>query len=179
MYTWIDLLSIGAAMAAVTAAAAIDYKTLRIPNRLTFPFILLGLILIAVRCLTGFYIWLAALTCVVSYFFAFALWKFRLWGGGDAKLVLALFILVSPVYPALTFVIVFSLSLAIMLFFEHTAIKVLAPQKKHNMPLHGNGHLSAEDIASLCEQDGQRPMGPALLFAYLLSIAVFSVGLIP
>jgi Flp pilus assembly protein protease CpaA len=101
LYTLIDLFSIGAALAASTAAAVIDYKTLKIPNRLTFPLILLGLLLMAVRCIAGYSPWVAALTCVTAYLFAYALWKGRLWGGGDAKQVLALFIVISPAYPPL------------------------------------------------------------------------------
>ena len=179
MYTLIDLFSIGAAFVAVSAAAAIDYKTLRIPNMLTFPFIFLGLLLMAIRCIPGYPLWMAALTCVIAYLFAYALWRGRLWGGGDAKLVLALFILISPVYPALMFIIIFSLSLALVVFIEHMAIRVLSPQKKRFSTPSGRRNLSAEDIASLCDTGAQRPMGPAILLACLLSVAAFTAGLIP
>jgi len=38
----------------------------------------------------------AALTCIASYAYVYGLWKLRLWGGGDAKLVLGLFLLALP-----------------------------------------------------------------------------------
>jgi Flp pilus assembly protein protease CpaA len=120
------------------AAAAIDYRTLRIPNALTFPFILLGIALIPPRCAIP----LAGLICAVSYSFVYVLWKCGLWGGGDAKLVLALFILISPAYPPLSFIVAFSLCLALVLFAKHLLIG-----------------------------RGAGPMGPALLLAYVLSIA--------
>ncbi len=141
------MLSIGAAGVLATAAAAIDHRTLRIPNGLTFPFILLGLTLLPLRCAMAFSILLAGLICAVSYAFVYGLWRCGLWGGGDAKLVLALFLLVSPAYSPLSFIVAFSLCLALVLFAKHVLIG-----------------------------KGAGPMGPALLLAYVLSIAALGVS---
>lgn len=158
MYTWVDLLSIGAALPVVSAAAVVDYKTLKIPNRLTVPLIFTGVALMAVRCLLGFPAMIAALTCIIAYSFAYALWRGHMWGGGDAKLALALFILVSPVYPPLEFIVVFSLFLALMVLVRYLALDVPALLKKR-LP---HGLL--------------RPMGPLFLLAYLLAVTAFAVG---
>jgi Flp pilus assembly protein protease CpaA len=119
---------------------------LRIPNGLTFPFILLGLALLPLRWAMAA-MPLAGLICGVSYAFVYGLWKCGLWGGGDAKLVLALFILVSPAYSPLSFIVAFSLCLALVLFAKHLLINRNAG-----------------------------PMGPALLLAYVLSIAALGVS---
>ena len=89
---------------------------------------------------------MAGLTCAISYAFVYGLWRCGLWGGGDAKLVLALFILASPAYPPLSFIVALSLCLALVLFGKHLII--------------GRGAGS---------------MGPALLLAYALSIAAMEV----
>ncbi|HTX43747.1 MAG TPA: A24 family peptidase, partial [Methanocella sp.] len=96
-------------------AAVIDHRTSRIPNGLTLPFVLLGLALLPPRCAAA----MAGLICGVSYAFVYGLWRCGLWGGGDAKLVLGLFILVSPAYPTLLFIAAFSLCLALVLFAKH------------------------------------------------------------
>jgi prepilin peptidase CpaA len=121
-----------------TAAAAIDHRTSKIPNGLTFPFIMLGLVLLPPRCSMT----MAGLTCAVSYALVYGLWRLGLWGGGDAKLVLAMFILASPTYPPLSFIAALSLCLALVLFGKHLLIR-----------------------------RGAGPMGPALLLAYVLTIA--------
>jgi len=143
LYTWIDAFSIGAAGALALTAAAIDHRTSRIPNGLTIPFIFLGLAFLPLRCALT----VVGLVCGVSYGFVYGLWRCGLWGGGDAKLVLALFILVSPAYPPLLFIVTFSLCLALVLFAKHLLIN------------HNAG-----------------PMGPALLLAYVLSISALEVG---
>lgn len=128
-----------------TAAAVVDHRTMRIPNVLTFPFILLGLALLPLRCAMAA-IPLAGITCAVSYAFVYSLWKCGLWGGGDAKLVLALFILITPAYPPLSFIVAFSLCLALVLFTKHLLLG-----------------------------RGAGPMGPALLLAYVLSVAALGI----
>ncbi len=84
---------------------------------------------------------MAGLTCAVSYAFVYGLWKCGLWGGGDAKLVLGLFIVVSPAFPPFSYIVTFSLCLALALFARHFFISREAG-----------------------------PMGPSLLLAYILSI---------
>jgi len=176
LYTWIDILSIVTALPVVLAAAAIDYRTMKIPNWLTFPFIFLGLSLLALRCTAGFSPAIAAFTCVVAYLFVYVLWKCCLWGGGDAKLVMALFILISPVYPTFEFMVVFSLSLAAMLFLKHSLYRVLNSRTNNR---------SIKPLSATVLSSGGRtmnklsPMGPTLLMAYLVSITAFAAGLVP
>jgi Flp pilus assembly protein protease CpaA len=153
LYTWIDILCAAAALAAVMAAAVIDHKTLRIPNGLTFPFIFLGLAFMVFRCISGFSLPTAVITCIVAYLFVYVLWRGRMWGGGDAKLVLALFLLMSPAFHPLAFMAAFSLCLAITLFLEHSILRAFAVDKT------------------------PRPMGPALFLAYIIS--AFTAGLVP
>ena len=167
MFTWIDLAGIALGALSTTAAAMIDRRTLRIPNVLTFPLIIVGLVLMAFRCIEWYPLQLAALTCILSYAFAYGLWKFRLWGGGDAKLVLALFLLISPAYPPLYYIVAFSACLALVLMIKHGIYKPAA----RGTPASKGGPLSAEDIASLKELPGE-PMGPSLLAAFILSIGL-------
>lgn len=171
MYTWIDLMSIAVALAAAMAAAAIDYLTMKIPNRLTIPLIFLGIALLALRCLAGFPLPAAAFTCAVAYIFVHVLWRFHLWGGGDAKLVLALFLLLSPAYPSLEFMAVFSLVLAALLFLKHAALLALRAR---------SGCGAIEPLSALRGPPHKPdPMGPVLLLACLISIGVFTAGLVP
>lgn len=166
MFTLIDLACIALCSLFSTVAAIIDYHTLRIPNRLTFPLILSGLAVLALRCTGGYPVQLAILTCIVSYALVYGLWKCNLWGGGDAKLVLALFLLVSPAYPPLYYIAAFSLCLALVLLLKHG---VYRPAVRAGHVSKG-GPLSAEDIASLREHG--EPMGPALLIAYVSSLVL-------
>jgi prepilin peptidase CpaA len=176
LYTWIDILSIVSALLAVLAAAAIDYRTMKIPNRLTFPFIFLGLSLLVLRCLAGFSLSMAGFTCIVAYVFVYVLWKCGLWGGGDAKLVLALFILITPVYPSLKFMVIFSISLATVLFLKHSLWRALKVRRNDGFVK----PLSAMEIVSLREPlDAPSPMGPSLLVAYVIAIMAFTAGLVP
>jgi prepilin peptidase CpaA len=170
LYTWIDLLCIAVCGLASAAAAAIDHRTLRIPNRLTFPLILAGLVVMALRCACGYPVGPAVLACILSYAIVYGLWKFRMWGGGDAKLVLALFLLTSPAYPPLYFIAAFTLCLAILLLIKHGIYKP-AVRSKRAVPWTKSGPLSAEDIASLKERPGE-PMGPLLAAAYVLSVVL-------
>jgi prepilin peptidase CpaA len=171
LYTWIDLFCITIAAGTAAVAAATDYRTLRIPNRLTFPVIFGGLVIVAFRCVQGYPLPRAALTCAASYAFVYGLWKCRMWGGGDAKLVLALFILASPAYPPLYFIAAFSICLALVLILKHGVYKP-ARRTMNGRPVAAmkGGPLSAEDIASL--KEAQEPMGPALFVAYVLSIVL-------
>jgi prepilin peptidase CpaA len=133
----IDLVCIVLAGSLALAAAAIDVRASKIPNALTYPFILPGLFLLPLRCTQA----VACLTLAVSCCLVYAIWKPGLWGGGDAKLVLALVLLVSPAYPPLLFLAALSLCLAIVLFIRHLMIG-----------------------------RGPGPMGPSLLLSYLLSV---------
>ena len=167
MFTPIDVACLALGLASAMIAAVIDYRTLRIPNALTFPMILAGLILMAARCLAWYPLHHALITCVLSYVFVYGLWKCRLWGGGDAKLVLALLLLVSPAWPLLYYLAAFSACLALVLLLKHGIYRPFL----RRAPVSKGGPLSAEDIASLKEQPGE-PMGPSLLVAFASSIVL-------
>lgn len=155
----------------------IDYRTLRIPNRLTFPLILSGLALMAFRCILGYPPQFCVLVGVISYGLVYGLWKCRLWGGGDAKLVLALFLLLSPAFPPLYFIEAFLLCLAVALLIKHGVYMPARMAMGDPSPTATKGGpLSAEDIASLKERPGV-PMGPSLLFAYASSIVLLEAML--
>ncbi|WP_230742301.1 prepilin peptidase [Methanooceanicella nereidis] len=139
--TWIDLLSISLAFFCMAIAAYVDCRTMRIPNRLTLPFILSGIGLLAFRCFFGSSIIEAFLTCLISYLYVYALWRCGLWGGGDAKATLAIFLLLSPVYPPLMFMAGFSVCLSIALFTRHFLIEAIYAMVR--------GKLRAIFIASL------------------------------
>ena len=113
---WIDIGSFAVASISVLLAAIIDYRTMRIPNALTLPSIMMGLMILAMRCALGFSLLWALVICAVSYALVYALWKGGLWGGGDAKLVLAIFLLISPMYSPFYLMAVYLACLAIALF---------------------------------------------------------------
>ena len=51
----------------VLLAAIIDLRTMRIPNALTFPSIVAGIMILAMRCALGFSLLWAIAICTVSY----------------------------------------------------------------------------------------------------------------
>lgn len=132
---------------------------------------LAGLVSMTARGAAGYPAPLAFLTCLLSYAFVYGLWKCRLWGGGDAKLVLALFLLLSPVYPPLIFIVWYALCLAVILLIKHGVYwrgrAVYRASRR--------GPMSAEDVASLQERGSGKPMGPALLASYVLSVGLLTV----
>jgi hypothetical protein len=52
----------------------------------------------------------------VSYALVYGLWRGGLWGGGDAKLVLAIFLLISPMYSPFYLMAIYLACLALALF---------------------------------------------------------------
>lgn len=126
MYTtWIDAAALAISTLVMLAAAIIDYRTSRIPNVLTLPAIAAGLLLLVARCALGYSILWALATCAVSYALACALWKEGLWGGGDAKLVIAVLLLASPMYAPFVFMADFLACLALALFLRHYILGAL------------------------------------------------------
>jgi Flp pilus assembly protein protease CpaA len=113
---WIDFGSFAVASISVLLAAIIDLRTMRIPNVVTLPSIVAGLMILSMRCALGFsFLWALAI-CVVSYALVYGLWIGGLWGGGDAKLVLAIFLLISPMYSPFYIMAIFLACLALTLF---------------------------------------------------------------
>ncbi|HTY90859.1 MAG TPA: A24 family peptidase [Methanocella sp.] len=177
MFIWADIACVALGGLSAAAAAAIDRRTMRIPNRLTFPLILSGLALMMFRCMLGYPMDMAILTGVISYGLVYGLWRCHLWGGGDAKLVLALFLLLSPGYPPLYFIAAYTLCLALALLLKHGVYMPARRAMADPSPASTKGGpLSAEDIASLKEGPGM-PMGPSLLFAYVSSVVL--LGALP
>jgi Flp pilus assembly protein protease CpaA len=115
----IDLASIAIALVSILAAAFIDLRSSRIPNWLTFAMILAGAAFLSWRCLYGHPLIDALLTCVISYAFVYAFWKLGLWGGGDAKAVLGISLLVSPLFYPLMFLAIYLACLSVALFVRH------------------------------------------------------------
>jgi Flp pilus assembly protein protease CpaA len=113
---WIDLGAFAVATIAVLLAAIIDLRTMRIPNVVTLPSVAAGLVLLSVRCVLGFSLLWALAICFVSYALVYALWRGGLWGGGDAKLVLAIFLLISPMYSPFYLMAMYLAGLALALF---------------------------------------------------------------
>jgi prepilin peptidase CpaA len=127
LYTiWIDATAIAISTIAALVAAIVDYRTSRIPNALTLPAIAAGLMLMIVRCALGYSPLWALATCVISYAIAYGLWKGGLWGGGDAKLVIAMLLLISPVYAPFVFMAAFLACLALALFLRHYVLGALS-----------------------------------------------------
>lgn len=114
----IDVTSIALALLLAVAAAITDIRTMRIPNLLTIPAILLGLALLMIRCADGYPPVLAGILALLSYAYVYLIWRCSMWGGGDAKAVLSMFILVTPVFGSLYFMAAFSLCLAFTLLFR-------------------------------------------------------------
>ena len=113
---WIDIGAFAVASISVLLAAIVDFRTMRIPNALTFPSIAAGLMIMALRCAMGFSLLWALTICTVSYALVYALWRGGLWGGGDAKLVLAIFVLISPIYSPFYLMAAYLVCLALALF---------------------------------------------------------------
>lgn len=122
---WIDAISFAITSTTVVVAAIVDFKTMRIPNVLTFLAIALGLCLLLIRCALGFSLTWALVYCMVSYVLAYALWKGGLWGGGDAKLTIAILLLLSPLYAPLFYMAAFLACLAFTLFIKHFLLGAL------------------------------------------------------
>jgi len=81
------------------SAAIIDYKTRRVPNALTFPFILIGLIL------TAFINPYDYILKGVSLLLLFGIGAFNCVGLGDIKLLMALCLLWNPIYTFISYAI--------------------------------------------------------------------------
>jgi Flp pilus assembly protein protease CpaA len=149
---WIDVDALSASAVVTAAAALIDLRTMRIPNWLTLPSAAAGAALLAAECAAGYPWAAAAVTAAGSFAFVYLLWRARLWGGGDAKLVLAIFLLASPSFPPLSFMAAFLASLSVMIALRHAA-EALARRSG----------------------DRPRPLGPLLLAALPVSLGLLHI----
>ncbi len=91
----IDEFIVCLALVIAFVAAVIDVKTKEIPNWLTLPAIFLGTIAFIFE---NYSAWHLFLPFAVSFFFIWLLWRSGAFGGGDAKLLMALVALSSSVY---------------------------------------------------------------------------------
>ena len=144
-----DLLLIAVAISFTVTAAIVDSFTMRIPNWLTLPAIVVGAMILMIRCLCGYPPGLAATIFAVSLSLTYLLWLTGSWGGGDSKAVLAIFILAGPVFPSLNFLAVFTGCLALLLILRELSKRVIRPVNRE-IPI-------------------KRPMGPWLLVALIIS----------
>jgi len=106
----IDEFIIFLAISIAFVAAIMDVKTKEIPNWLTFPAIFIGIILFTLK---NYRAWYLFIPLVISFFFIWLLWRSSAFGGGDAKLLMALVALSATVYD-ITFIPHFLVMLAIV-----------------------------------------------------------------
>ena len=144
-----DLLIIAVAILFMAAVAACDVRTMRIPNWLTLPASGAGVVVLAIRCVYGYPVWLAVAMLTASLFLTYLLWLTRSWGGGDSKAFLAICLLAGPVFASLSFMTVFTGCLALLLIFREISGRVISPVK--------------------LEIRIKRPMGPWLLVAFTIT----------
>ena len=150
--TLADSLLIAMVLVFAVAAAVLDLRTMRIPNWLTLPAIGAGTLVLVIRCLYGYPIWLAAITLMVSLSLMYLLWLTGSWGGGDSKAVLAIFLLAGPVFTSLSLMVVFTCCLAFLLIVKELAGRVFGPATR--------------------EIRIKRPMGRWILAAFLISVPI-------
>ncbi|MCD6448041.1 MAG: prepilin peptidase [Thermoplasmata archaeon] len=106
----IDEFIIFLAISIAFIAAIIDVKTKEIPNWLTLPAIFIGIILFTLK---NYRAWHLFIPLMISFFFIWLLWRSSAFGGGDAKLLMALVALSATVYD-ITFIPHFLVMLAIV-----------------------------------------------------------------
>jgi len=90
------------ALAGTLIASYTDIKTKEIPNALTFSMIFVGCIICIWRIFVGNWIFIPPL--LFACFFIWLIWKAGYWGGGDAKLLIGICLLLSP-FPSMPFFI--------------------------------------------------------------------------
>ncbi len=135
-----DFLVIAMAILFTAAVAAMDLRTMRIPNWLTLPAIVAGAMVIIIRCIYGYPIWLAATILTASLSLTYLLWLTGSWGGGDSKAVMAIFLLAGPVFASLSFMAVFTGSLGLLLIFREAYGRVTRPVHREIRIKHPMGH---------------------------------------
>lgn len=106
----IDEFIIFLAISIAFIAAIIDVKTKEVPNWLTLPAIFIGIILFTLK---NYRAWYLFIPLMISFFFIWLLWRSSAFGGGDAKLLMALIALSAAVYD-ITFIPHFLVMLAIV-----------------------------------------------------------------
>ena len=89
----------------LVAAAGVDLRTGRVPNRLTLPLMAIGALYSALVLRSGWF--------VLPWAVIYAFWRFGAYGGGDAKLLMALFAFAPvPAYNKLALCLAASMGLA-------------------------------------------------------------------
>ena len=123
----------GVALAGTCIAAVIDVRTKEIPNVLTLGMIAAGAILSAGRIFLG-EPWLLMLPSMgMAVGLAWLLWRAGLFGGGDAKLMMGIALLV-PLYPGgLSFLPTFFIMLALASFVHYFIFGLVAMVRRRRV----------------------------------------------
>jgi len=119
------------ALAGTILATVVDLRTRMIPNVLTLGMMAVGGVLVAVRVMQGGP-WLLILpTVAVAVLVAWLLWRAGLYGGGDAKLVMAITLLLPLYRDGTSFLPTFFLMLAVAAFIQFYVYGLLSLLRKH------------------------------------------------
>ena len=150
-----QIISFSVAIAGSIIASYTDVKSKTIPNTLTFPMIGLGLFFSSFKIYFGKNLLLLAIL-IISYFIVYIIWRAGLWGGGDAKLVLAIMLLISPF--SNMFVSYFFISIALVLLIHFFIFGLMEEIRRKE--------VIKFSIMVLC-------MLSSALFAYFISLHFF------
>lgn len=123
------------AVAGSIAAAAIDVRTREIPNALTLGMMAAGVALSAARILTCDPWLLIVPPAAFAVALSWLLWRAGLFGGGDAKLMMAI-VLLLPLYPdGASFIPTFFVMLGVAAFIHFYLFGLVAVLRRRRMPL--------------------------------------------
>ncbi len=121
------------AVAGVIAAAVIDVRTREIPNVLTLGMMTAGAALSILRIMMGEPWLLIALPAGLAVALSWLLWRSGLFGGGDAKLVMAVALLL-PLYPdGTSFLPTFFVMLGVAAFIHFYLFGLVVLLRRHRV----------------------------------------------
>jgi Flp pilus assembly protein protease CpaA len=159
----IDESSIMVAFILLLIATYTDLQCMRIPNSITIPSIISGIIFLIIRCIGGYHLAHAMISVALSFVFLYLLWKNGSWGGGDAKATLAVVILMSPVFEPLLFIAIFFFSLSTLLLI------------KNNKFVNNWIHFVSNYIHLTPDKKGSNtkvPLAPFLLLSFTMTLVL-------
>ncbi|MBW1933651.1 MAG: prepilin peptidase [Deltaproteobacteria bacterium] len=102
-----------AAVAGTVVASYIDIRTKEIPNEITLGMIAAGLALCTVRIYYGLP-WFVILPIAFAIFFIWLMWRAGLFGGGDAKLMMGIVLLIPVFSDGTSFIPTFFVMVAVV-----------------------------------------------------------------
>lgn len=150
------ILRIALAVIVLMIASVTDMKSKKIPNTLTFGAMGIGLIFRTTELIMGIINWkyyILGFVGIIALFIIVGFPKKKIMGGGDAKLLMALFLLEHPIKVLLTFLFA-NLVVGGVLLFKHQIIVRFVIKKK----------LKKEETESF----GYIPMALGFAVAYIL-----------